>query len=321
MINKKKKFIGCLIGTGIGDALGEPIQGISRKYLENYKIDISKLYRGRYTDDTQLTIAIAESLISAKGYDSDNLSMRFIEWLDEPPIGPGEGCLTAIYNLKNGIHWSNSASSSGANGCAMRVSPIGLFYHNNTEMLIKSAYESSCITHNHWAAICSGIVVASSVAFLTNNETLDIDDFLKYVNKSIKKPEYKEFYDNLFKLRDYMELSHKEALMKLGLMGVKPPFFNYSMVGIGLIHPYAMSTVLSALYCFLKTPSDFKKSVMEAVTGGGDTDTIGAICGAFSGTWNGIEKIPQIWVKGLIDKDKIFSTGEKLWETFLEIQK
>ena len=102
MIEKKKKFIGCIVGTGVGDALGEPVEGCTRIYIENYNVDIPKLYLGRYTDDTQLTIAIAESLIRAKGYDPNVLSKRFIEWLDEPPIGPGRGCLTSIHGLKNG---------------------------------------------------------------------------------------------------------------------------------------------------------------------------------------------------------------------------
>jgi len=319
--NKKKKFLGCLLGVGVGDALGQPIEGYSRTYLKINNIDVSKLYHGRYTDDTQLTLAIAESLIRGKGYNSDILSKRFIEWLDEPPIGPGRGCLTAIFNLQKGIHWSESGSDSGANGCAMRVSPIGLFYHNNIKMLINAASESSLITHRHWAAICSGIVVARAVAYLVNNDNLDIDDFLKSTAESIKNPEYKEFHDNLLKLRDFLELPYEEALMELGLIGVQPPFFHKSMIGIGIIHPYAMSTVLSALYCFLKTPNNFKKSVLEAVYGGGDTDTVGAICGSFSGTWNGIDGIPEKWIKNLIDSKRIYSVGENLYAIYLEYQK
>ncbi|NVM03816.1 MAG: ADP-ribosylglycohydrolase family protein [Candidatus Helarchaeota archaeon] len=321
MLKKKKKFIGCIVGTGVGDALGEPVEGCTRIYIENYNVDIPKLYLGRYTDDTQLTIAIAESLIRAKGYDPNVLSKRFIEWLDEPPIGPGRGCLTSIHRLRNGVHWSESGSDSGANGCAMRISPIGLFFHNDIEMLIKAAKESSLITHRHWAAICSGIVVARAVAYLVNHEVLDIDDMLNTVADLINQKEYKEFHDNLLKLKKYLELPYKEALMELGLIGVQPPFFDQRMVGIGIIHPYAMSTVLSALYCFLKTPKDFKKSVIEAITGGGDTDTVGAICGTFSGTWNGIDNIPQIWVEGLIDSEKIISIGDKLWETYLDYKK
>ncbi|MHA1378908.1 MAG: ADP-ribosylglycohydrolase family protein [Candidatus Helarchaeota archaeon] len=320
MKNKKKKFIGCLIGTGVGDALGQPLEGYTRRYIEANNINISKLYRGRYTDDTQLTIAIAESLILGKGYNPEILSNRFIEWLDEPPIGPGRGCLTAIFNLKNGIHWSKSGSDSGANGCAMRVSPIGLFYHNDTEMLIKAASESSLMTHTHWAAICSGIVVARTVAYLVSNDKLDIDDFLKTISDSIRDIKYKEFRDNLLKLRNFLELPYKEALMELGLIGVAPQFFHKSMIGVGLVHPYAMSTVLSALYCYLKTPDDYKQSVIESITAGGDTDTVGAICGSFCGTWNGIDGIPQAWVNKLVDNEKIHSIGQKLFETYLECQ-
>ncbi len=308
------------MGTGVGDALGQPIEGYTRAYLEKNCIDIPKLYRGRYTDDTQLTLAIAESLIRGQGHNPDILSKRFVEWLDEPPIGPGRGCLIAIHNLKEGVHWSESGSDSGANGCAMRVSPIGLFYHDDIKMLIKAASESSLMTHTHWAAISSGIVVARAVAFLVVNDDLDVNDFLNSIANSIKDPDYKEFRVNILKLKNYLGETHKNALLELGLLGVKPPFFHPSMVGVGIVHPYAMSTVLSALFCFLKTPNDFKKSVLEAVTGGGDTDSVGAICGAISGTWNGIDEIPKEWINGLIDNKKIQAIGENLWETYLKCQ-
>ena len=68
------------------------------------------------------------------------------------------------------------------------------------------------------------------------------------------------------------------------------------------------------IYCFLLSPDDFKNSVIEAVMAGGDTDTCGAITGAISGAYNGIEKIPSSWIKTLINSTYIQELAIKLYD-------
>ena len=68
------KFIGCLLGGAVGDALGFTTENMSRKRIQakfsrltDYKVKPSWAY---YTDDTQLTIALAETLVANNGYDN-----------------------------------------------------------------------------------------------------------------------------------------------------------------------------------------------------------------------------------------------------------
>ncbi len=324
MDDLKMKFIGTLVGTGIGDALGRPFEGWFRDRIKAVVGRVTEflpdfppydLPKGQYTDDTQLTIAITESLVRCEGFNLEDLINRFIDWLSEPPIGPGYGCLSSIQKFKQGIPWQEATSSSGGNGTAMRVSPIGLFYHQDIPKLIEIARQSSIITHNHWASTASAIIVARSVAYLLNHTDLEIDDFLTKIAASVDHDEFEDFAPNLLKLKEFLKMDKEAALFELGGLGIKPPWPNPAAeTGRGFIAPYAMSTTLSALYCFLLSPRDFKESVIEAVISGGDTDTIGAITGAISGAYNGVDGIPSNWIKSLINVDYIKKLAIELFQ-------
>jgi ADP-ribosylglycohydrolase len=325
----QRKFEGTLVGTGIGDALGRPFEGWSRHQIELEIGCVSDLLpdlvsgygypEGQYTDDTQLTIAVAESLIRKRGFDPHDLIDRFIEWLSEPPIGPGYGCIVSIQKLGRGESWETAASDSGGNGTAMRVAPIGLFYCYDIPKMIESARMSSIITHNHWAATGSAIVVARSVAYLVTHDSLDIDAFLKALVASVDKPEFNDFPEKILQLKTFLKTDPKEALIDLGGMGIEPPWPNPSETREGFISGYAMSTTLAALYCFLLSPDDFQQSVTEAVMSGGDTDSCGAITGAISGSYNGIDSIPPTWMIKLVKMEYIKQLGSKIYELVKEI--
>ncbi|NVM27276.1 MAG: ADP-ribosylglycohydrolase family protein [Candidatus Helarchaeota archaeon] len=324
----RDRFIGTLIGTAVGDALGRPFEGWSRRQIEARVGRVTELLpdlgwrsggAGQYTDDTQLTIAIAESLIRSEGFNLGDLMKRFIDWLDEPPIGPGYGCLSSIRKFRLGYAWQEAASDSGGNGTAMRVSPIGLFFYNDIPKLIESARMSSVITHTHWAATASAIVVARSVAYLIQSDSLDLDDFLQTIAASVDDPAFEDYAQNITALKEYLKMDKIEALIELGGKGIKPPWPNPAETRQGYIAAYAMSTTLSALYCFLLSPDDFEKSVVEAVMSGGDTDTCGAITGALSGSYNGLEKIPEKWIKSTVNNENIKQLAIQLYETVYKL--
>ena len=120
---------------------------------------------------------------------------------------------------------------------------------------------------------------------------------LSEIASSIDRPEFENYARYIMDLKDYLDFDTKQALLDLGAVGVKPPYHNPAAeTGRGFIAAYAMPTTLAALYCFLISPDDFENSVIEAVMAGGDTDTCGAITGAISGAFNGIEKIPARWI-------------------------
>lgn len=75
----------------------------------------------------------------------------------------------------------------------------------------------------------------------------------------------------------------------------------------------AFNSVPMAIYCFLRYLDSFGKCVTYAVNLGGDADTLGAMTGAISGAYHGVEAIPERWLDKLEDRDYIQQLAEKIW--------
>src|SRR5659263_770128 len=87
----KSKYVGCMQGAAIGDALGKQNEGVKREHIlkrgciYNYGKALSgtpgeKLRPGDYTDDTEQMLVLAESLIEKKGFDVTDFSQRIAKW-------------------------------------------------------------------------------------------------------------------------------------------------------------------------------------------------------------------------------------------------
>ena len=74
----KSKFLGSLIGTGIGDALGASLEGRSRVEERNVLELAERKALLRYTDDTHMMLGVAESLIQCRGFDGAHMALTFL---------------------------------------------------------------------------------------------------------------------------------------------------------------------------------------------------------------------------------------------------
>ena len=88
----KSKFLGALVGTGVGDALGAPFEGQYRVTPEEIEAVAEELGVLTYTDDTHMMMGMAESLINSKGFDGRDMTYTFIRNYELEPFrgyGPG----------------------------------------------------------------------------------------------------------------------------------------------------------------------------------------------------------------------------------------
>lgn len=142
-IMDSNKTKGIIFGLAIGDALGFPaefmsIPQIKAKYGQSGIEDLPE--PALFTDDTQMSIAITESLITSGENDIETIMKtirnEFIKWLHSPENNraPGRTCLAGVANMELGLHWSESgiARSKGC-GSAMRAAPIGYLYQHDSE--------------------------------------------------------------------------------------------------------------------------------------------------------------------------------------------
>lgn len=323
--NYLNKFDGTLLGVAIGDTLGHPFEGVLRKDIksrfDNFEefIQNNKKLFNTYTDDSQLTLHTAKALIQGNGFTYDNFIEEYIRWLNDPPIGPGYGCISSIRKLKQGISWQQAASNSGGNGTAMRIAPIGLFYCKNIEELKKYAIKSSKITHSHPAASAGAVIIARAIAFLIDKDPktgFSIDEFFEALTSIISNSQeeiWKEFVKTLNKLNLNLHLPIEAGLIKFSQIGVKSPYFIEQYLGQAFVHPYTMSTVICSIFLFLKRLNSFKECIYELATSGGDSDTVGAIGGSLAGAYFGLENIPLDLIKLVKDHKKILIISEALY--------
>ncbi len=300
----KSKFLGALLGAGIGDALGAPFEGrwqiINHEEVEDVAEKSEML---TYTDDTHMMIGIAESLIDSQGIDGRDMTYTFIRnYESEPFRGYGPGPPRIFRAIRAGAAWDTAArqlypGGSFGNGSAMRVAPIGVFYQDDMEMLTEVAHKSSEITHAHKLGKDGAALQAYAIALATNLDpqaTLDRSEFLSRLRDYADEAVYEEKLDGMKGL--LAQPDRARAALELG-NGIE-----------------AFNSVPAAIYSFLVHPDSFAQAVVDAVGLGGDTDTIGAMTGAISGAYLGAEAIPSIWRDKLENKLYITELAEKLWK-------
>jgi len=322
------KFQGTLIGVAIGDTLGHPFEGKLRTKIYSYFKDFNEFiqeYRDifrTYTDDTQLTIHTAKAIIQGNGFNTYNFIQEYVRWLDDPPIGPGYGCISSIRKLKYDVPWKEAASNSGGNGTVMRIAPIGLFYSQDLKGLKTTAIKSSIITHSHPAASAGAVVIARAIAYLIdkNPETgCSKDKLFEVMISSISGSQediWEEFIKILYKLKDNLDMPIEAGLIKFSQAGVKSPYFIEEYLGQAFVHPYAISTVICSLFIFLNRLSSFEDCIFELATAGGDSDTVGAIGGSLAGAYFGMKNIPNDLIKLVKNHKKILRLSEELYRKF-----
>jgi ADP-ribosylglycohydrolase len=275
-----------LFGLALGDALGYPVEflksdGIRQKY------GISGIQQpptpALYSDDTQMTLALAEGLLDA-GVDApvDDLMQaigaRFIDWLDNPDNNraPGGTCINGVERFQSGISWRESGilESKGC-GSAMRVAPLGYIYQHDETRLREIATASSLITHRHPTAIAATVAAAYLVK-------LALDD----VPIATYMPRVYEFTTGI---SDEFDL----AILRVGhVLGWTNEDLALDHIGQGWVGEEAVAL---ALYCVLRYPDDYVACIRRAANTNGDSDSIACIAGGIICAKLGLEAIPSDW--------------------------
>lgn len=288
------KFSGALLGTHVGDALGMPVEGssplsIRKLYGQLREMLDARLGRGTYTDDTEMMIALAESLVRKKGFDGEDLAHSFLDNFDFQR-GYGAGTRRALELIRSGIDWREAGAKvfqggSYGNGSAMRIAPVGCLYFHDLEQVINVAFESSLITHAHPLGKEGAALQASAVALALKSDPekqLDPEPFLAALREQLSADSpFQEKLQSISELIKKEEPDVEEVAEELG---------NDSR---------ALCSAPPAIYSFLRYSDDFEEALVFAVGLGGDTDTIAAMAGAIAGAYKGKSAIPARWLNAL----------------------
>lgn len=325
---------GCIVGLAVGDALGYPHEFRTREQVQREigpeGITTFLAHKdprfsrpvilgpdhppGTFTDDTQMTLALADAIFAAGTSASVDDLMRatadaFVKWAnaDDNDRAPGETCMTGCRNLERGVHWSVAGvSESKGCGSVMRVAPLGLI-SDDLEEVAELARAQSLLTHGHHAALeaCAAMAMAVSLASVGTDPAKIHEvvagaccrrssDFARVWNR-IPAALARDPGDVI------VEVESADDALGLGWVGEE--------------------AAAVAMYCFWKYPDDFRSAVIAGANTDGDSDSTACLAGALAGARLGWTAIPEDLREGVEDADRLKQVGDRLHAHLLERRK
>lgn len=318
-----------IYGLACGDALGWPVEfsrvaAIRKQYGPQGITDLSQT-RGEFTDDTQMTVALAEGLLDAHAYSVDEqvpaqdvltdpasvlpfVAKRFVSWARSPENNrsPGTTCMAGCRALGHGEHWTK-AGVVGSKGCGamMRVAPVGLIY-SEKKVLREIAEAQAICTHNHPESTFSAYLTAFAIRQMLRRDDLRAGDVYYTVLSEADHHEHSGgaipvLYDLLHRVQDAVRLTLDGEFEPTEIMRHGPaPRLGESWHGD--------EALASALYCVTLADArdeGYVEAVRYAANTDGDSDSIACVAGAFAGAMWGIggRGVPDRWISW-VEKSK-----------------
>ena len=311
---KQNFYKDILFGVAIGDALGVPVEFISREQIKlNPVKDIIgygtyNLPPGTFSDDSSLTFCLAEAL--TQDFNLKTIGNNFVKWYHSNYWTPrgnvfdiGIATRQAIGLLAKGKRadlCGGTDVNSNGNGSLMRIAPL-VFYLMDKPIaerydIIKQV---SSITHGH---------IQSVIACFYYLE------FLKQLIECKDKFEiYKDLQTSVSNHLKFLDINPSEiALFDRLLNDSVFDLPEEKIVSSG----YVLHTLEASIWCLLNS-DNYKEAVLKAVNLGEDTDTTGAVTGGLAGVLFGCDTIPKAWLAKLARREDIDELADRLKNKFI----
>jgi ADP-ribosyl-[dinitrogen reductase] hydrolase len=335
-LTARERFVGCLVGGAIGDALGagiefDSISGIRRRHGARGVLGYTHAYGrlGAITDDTQMTLFTAEGLIRAEQRFRDRgicnvaavVSRSYQRWLltqdgvarSDPDFGdPHSGWLvdqpvlhsrrapgnTCLSALQSDEHGSVDRPLNDSKGCGavMRIAPVGLIARDP----FKLGVEIAALTHGHPSGYLSAGAFAQVIHALTRGATMRVA--------------VTQAREALLRWDKHEETLHAlDGAVAAADGGVATPE-RIEALGGGWTGEEALAI---AVFCVLSC-DDVRAALLAAVNHSGDSDSTGAIAGNLLGAAHGFVALPADLLADLEARDLIEQVANDLVDTFVD---
>jgi ADP-ribosyl-[dinitrogen reductase] hydrolase len=307
MTSKRDRAVGALLGLACGDALGRPVEFMHAGSIEREHGRVTEMLgygthsqpAGTITDDTDLALCIAHSLVDHDGFNGSDIAQRFTDWYEAGPFDIGRMTASAIRRLQRGEPWDQAGHSeweaseegrNAGNGSLMRTVPHGIAFAGNADAIIRYSQQSSAITHAdpRCKASCAlfNLIIANFVEGERDLDTAAETYFEAATQDAVPYPE---------------EVAEAVDNVRNGSIG------EADLLGSG----YVVDTFQTALY-HAHAADSAEEAIVNAVNMGGDTDTVGAVTGALAGARFGASDLPDRWLSSIDETDELTELAEKL---------
>lgn len=318
-----------LLGVTIGDALGMPYETLALRRIlqitgdrpvldmadaiQTRLADTAHLKAGMTTDDTQLTLAVAESLIRCHGFDLEDQARAHLEAYEASTFGWGGTTMEAMESLLAGRHPSipmppiptkpGGRPKGRGNGVAMKIAPVAIWHaltqgRFSTEPLLTDTLALGRMTHPDIRASIAAYAIAVIVAknIVGDFNGAGPNEILDFVRAEVRVAEAR---------CQFLPGGNDPDTVSGRLEAMRTLMDDYATL-VREVKPGfdALESIPFSIGIYLRRLDNIEAAISEAATAGGDTDTNASMVGAMSGSHYDRERsllIPGRWTAQLAD--------------------
>jgi len=265
---------GIAVGAAIGDALGMPLEFGPASPPDRLvrAMRPGRLPAGAFTDDTEMALTLAESLLEHRPLDPADLAARFVAWFRAGPPDIGSQTRGVLSRIGRGASWTAAVDAvqranprSAGNGSVMRCWPAALAHWDDRAALLTASRLQSQVTHPHPECVAGCAFVNAALYHLLHGAA-----------------------PAAAVARGLADAAAPDELRQA--IAAAPAQRRDDLPNTGWVR----HTVASAVWGLLTTES-FEEAVVQVVNLGDDADTAGAVAGALAGAAYGLAAIPPAW--------------------------
>ena len=285
MPDLRDRLRGIAVGAAVGDAMGMPLEFQPPRPAFNLLTEMidGAIPAGSFTDDTEMALALAESLQFVNPLDGHDLAGRFTAWYQCNPPDVGVNTSRVLRLITQGVSWEEAAQKvyennpdAASNGAVMRCWPLAIARHDNPSLLAAETRLQSEVTHKHPDAVNAAILLNLILQRIATR-----DDSVR---------PHAALREAVADCTRQVNLSEEFRLV----VDLAPVRLREDLKNSG----WALHTMESALWA-TQTTRSFEEALVQAVNLGSDADTTGAVAGAIAGAMYGLSAIPARWQEKL----------------------
>ena len=277
-----------MLGAIIGDVVGSYYEVLEVKEIKNghrtyeERIKILDQNTPLFTNNSSVTDDSILTFAIYKAIKENKPYEEMLKYYAKEEIDLGKDMYGRSRFGKGFVEWvnGNTQGTSYGNGASMRISPVGYLF-DTLEEVKQETYKATIPSHNNEESILCAEAVSTSIFLLRNG--MSKEELKEYIEKNYFKLDY-----DLEDLRRNYKFSSK-----------------------------SINSVPQAIFAFWESNS-FEETITNAISIGGDTDTIACIAGSLAESYYGIPEdiLEQVkpylkdYMKELLDKEKVF---QKRW--------
>lgn len=270
----RQRAVGAYLGLAVGDALGATVEFMTPREIRTERgvhREIAgggwlRLKPGQVTDDTTMSLALGDAILSEGRIDPWIAARSFDGWMRTRPVDIGNTVRRGILHFRHkGIPCAPPSEHDAGNGSCMRVLPVVLACQGGSmESLTLACLHQGRVTHHNPLAEAGTLCVARMTRLAL--EGASVEAMLRGPVKNLL-----EAHPG-FKFRVLPEISNPSG--------------------------YIVETLRAVFQGFIDSDS-FEECLIKVVNLGGDADTTGAIAGMLAGARHGVQGIPGRWLDAL----------------------